>query len=83
MIFKTISSSFPSAMERKQDKNKENTLCQSSKVMQNTNCTICAGQRISAASFIADKYPGKHFVCVSSSYLSGKNNISLLGSQYF
>ena len=51
--------------------------------MQNANCTICAGQRISTASFIADKYPGKQFVCFSSSCLSGKNNISLLGFQYF
>ena len=51
--------------------------------MQNTNCTICAGQRISAASFIADKYPGKHFVCVPFSYLPGKNDIYLLGFLYF
>ena len=35
-------------------------------------CTICAGQRISAASFIADKHPSKHFVCVPFCYLPGK-----------
>ena len=71
-------------MERKEDKNKENTLCRSRKVMPiNANCTVCAGQRISAASFIADKYPGKHFVCVPFSYLPGKNDIYLLGFLYF
>ena len=40
--------------------------------MQNTNCTISTGQRISVASFIADKCPSKHFVCVPFSYLPGK-----------
>ena len=40
--------------------------------MQNANYTICTGQRISAAPSIADKCPGKHFVCVPFSYLPGK-----------
>ena len=51
--------------------------------MQNANCTIYTEQRISAVSCIADKYPGKHFVCVPFSYLLGKNDIYLLGFLYF